>query len=342
MELIRTVVSRYFQFVTLSHRWGEGEPSLRDIEGRPIYGLDDARSRLQWASSRRTTRPEDIAYSLFGVFNLHLPVLYGDSAENALGRLLAEIISQSGDVSILDWIGEASLFHSCFPAHISSYQMLPSPPSQPNAAESATSQQPTSFKVLRKKCGSLATSLLPQFLRHSQTPSDIAYHISAVRLQTLDSYAPSDVYDFHSLIRAPLPRFINRCLILPCIAHRVKLVQLKRTDPPAPSFTYKIQASGLRPLEIVLPDKLENQTRLQGGLQLVRPWHSKLLGPSAKLDATMDEQLLSTLGRPFNALLLAQLPHNEHRRIASSTLITAQPIDRASILKSKARIFNIV
>ncbi|KAI6010118.1 hypothetical protein EDC04DRAFT_812137 [Pisolithus marmoratus] len=31
-------------------------------------GLDDARSRLHWASRRRTTRPEDIAYSLFGIF----------------------------------------------------------------------------------------------------------------------------------------------------------------------------------------------------------------------------------------------------------------------------------
>ncbi|KIN99737.1 hypothetical protein M404DRAFT_55223, partial [Pisolithus tinctorius Marx 270] len=62
-------------------------------------GMDDARSRLRWASSRRTTRPEDVAYSLFGI----LPVLYGESAEFALGRLLGEVISQSGDISMLDW-----------------------------------------------------------------------------------------------------------------------------------------------------------------------------------------------------------------------------------------------
>ncbi|KIO00993.1 hypothetical protein M404DRAFT_93046, partial [Pisolithus tinctorius Marx 270] len=66
-------------------------------------GVDDARLRLHWASRRRTTRPEDIAYSLFGIFEVQLPVLYGESAENALGRLLAEIISRSGDVSVLDW-----------------------------------------------------------------------------------------------------------------------------------------------------------------------------------------------------------------------------------------------
>ncbi|KAL4062035.1 hypothetical protein J3A83DRAFT_4055167, partial [Scleroderma citrinum] len=66
-------------------------------------GLDNARSRLQWASGRRTTEPEDVAYSLLGIFNVFLPIIPGESAENALGRLLAEIISQSGDISVLDW-----------------------------------------------------------------------------------------------------------------------------------------------------------------------------------------------------------------------------------------------
>ncbi|KAI6001149.1 hypothetical protein EDD15DRAFT_2158901, partial [Pisolithus albus] len=66
-------------------------------------GSADTRLRLQWASMRRTSRPEDIAYSLFGIFQVHLPVLYGESAERALGRLLAEVISQSGDVGVLDW-----------------------------------------------------------------------------------------------------------------------------------------------------------------------------------------------------------------------------------------------
>ncbi|KAL4063156.1 hypothetical protein J3A83DRAFT_4107118, partial [Scleroderma citrinum] len=84
-------------------------------------GVDDARSRLQWASTRCTTRPEDIAYSLLGIFNIHMPVLYGESAENALGRLLAEVISKSGDTSILDWVGQSSSFHSCFPATVTPY-----------------------------------------------------------------------------------------------------------------------------------------------------------------------------------------------------------------------------
>ncbi|KAI6038026.1 hypothetical protein EDC04DRAFT_3113908 [Pisolithus marmoratus] len=71
-------------------------------------GMADARSRLQWASLRRTTRPEDIAYSLFGIFNVHPPVMYGESAEHALGRLLAEIVSKSGGISLPDWAGKVT------------------------------------------------------------------------------------------------------------------------------------------------------------------------------------------------------------------------------------------
>lgn len=88
-------------------------------------GMEDARSRLCWASCRRTTRPEDIAYSLFGIFKVQLPVLYGETAEDALGRLLAEIISRSGDVSVLDWVGEPSSFNSCFPADLVPYRATP-------------------------------------------------------------------------------------------------------------------------------------------------------------------------------------------------------------------------
>ncbi|KAI6119595.1 hypothetical protein EDD16DRAFT_1581222 [Pisolithus croceorrhizus] len=263
-------------------------------------GMDDARSRLQWASSRCTTRPEDIAYSLFGIFALHLPVLYGESAENALGRLLAEVISQSGDISVLDWVGAASPFHSCLPAHISSYQTLPLSSCQP----------------------------------HAEEPSLTINHQSA------SSTAPRKLY--HSLAKSPLPQFFNRRLVLPSITHRVAAIELQGEGPLTPSYTYKIRASGLRPLEITLPDKLEDAATKQGALQLVRPWHSKLLSPSAELDATSGKQLLSILGRPFNALLLVRLPHNEYKRIASSTLIVAKPVDSGSVLQTKVKTLNIV
>ncbi|KAI5988786.1 hypothetical protein EDD15DRAFT_2371137 [Pisolithus albus] len=259
-------------------------------------GIDDARSRLRWASSRRA---EDIAYSLFGIFNINnLHVSYGGSAEDALDRLLAEIISLSGDISILDWVGVPSQFHCRFPTSITSYGTLLSPPLPPEEQSLTVAQQATPSKALRKFCGTLTKS--------------------------------------------SLPRFINRRPILPCLSYRVDVVRLKSADASSPSYTYEIQASGLKPLEITLPGELENAMAVPDALQLARPWHSKSLGGSTKSDRDATEELLATLGRPFYALLLTVLPHNEYKRIASSTVIVAQPIDLASILRNKLRTFEIV
>lgn len=58
--------------------------------------------RMMWASRRRTTRVEDRAYSLLGLFGIHMPMLYGE-AEQAFRRLQEEIIKVEEDCSILAW-----------------------------------------------------------------------------------------------------------------------------------------------------------------------------------------------------------------------------------------------
>ena len=58
--------------------------------------------RLSWASSRRTTRIEDDAYSLLGIFNVHMPLLYGEG-RNAFQRLQEEILKNEEDYSIFAW-----------------------------------------------------------------------------------------------------------------------------------------------------------------------------------------------------------------------------------------------
>ena len=37
-----------------------------------------AAERMSWAAPRQTTREEDTAYSLMGIFNVHMPLLYGE------------------------------------------------------------------------------------------------------------------------------------------------------------------------------------------------------------------------------------------------------------------------
>jgi hypothetical protein len=55
--------------------------------------------RMKWASRRITTRVEDTAYCLMGLFDVNMPLLYGEGTK-AFRRLQQEIIRRSGDHSI--------------------------------------------------------------------------------------------------------------------------------------------------------------------------------------------------------------------------------------------------
>jgi hypothetical protein len=58
--------------------------------------------KMSWAASRTTTRKEDLAYCLLGIFDVNMPLLYGEG-DKAFMRLQEEIIRQSGDLSIFAW-----------------------------------------------------------------------------------------------------------------------------------------------------------------------------------------------------------------------------------------------
>ncbi|KAH7155317.1 hypothetical protein B0J13DRAFT_545290 [Dactylonectria estremocensis] len=62
--------------------------------------------RMAWAAGRETTRIEDMAYCLMGLFGISMPLLYGEGAR-AFRRLQAEIIKESYDHSIFAWQGGA-------------------------------------------------------------------------------------------------------------------------------------------------------------------------------------------------------------------------------------------
>jgi hypothetical protein len=57
---------------------------------------------MSWAACRQTTRIEDIAYSLMGIFNVFMPMLYGEG-RRAFIRLQEEIIKQTEDSTIFAW-----------------------------------------------------------------------------------------------------------------------------------------------------------------------------------------------------------------------------------------------
>lgn len=69
--------------------------------------FDDAQTasvaqKFSWAANRETTRVEDIAYCLLGLFDINMPLLYGEG-EKAYKRLQLEILRSSDDESIFAW-----------------------------------------------------------------------------------------------------------------------------------------------------------------------------------------------------------------------------------------------
>ena len=58
--------------------------------------------RMSWASRRSTTRVEDMAYCLLGIFEVNMPLLYGEGGR-AFFRLQEEIIRKTPDETIFCW-----------------------------------------------------------------------------------------------------------------------------------------------------------------------------------------------------------------------------------------------
>jgi hypothetical protein len=98
-ELIAPKTVEFFSVE--GHRLGDKyslQQTLHEITGIAIDALKgsplsqfNTDERMSWAERRETKREEDIAYSLLGIFDIHMPLIYGEGRENALKRLRRKI-----------------------------------------------------------------------------------------------------------------------------------------------------------------------------------------------------------------------------------------------------------
>ena len=142
-------------------------------------GLDDIREKLRLASTRQTTRVEDAAYSLLGIFSMSLGVVYGEG-DKALGRFLAQLLTSSGDTAILAWAGRSGSFNSCLPTNITVFDQLP-------------------------------TTHIPQSLEHAEVDKTIA------RLRSSSLSATSIMRLYDRLQDLPVALFVGQRMKLPCL-----------------------------------------------------------------------------------------------------------------------------
>jgi hypothetical protein len=126
---------------------------ITGIDELTLIGVRELREvsiakRMSWASKRVTTRVEDIAYCLIGIFGVNLPLLYGEG-ERAFVRLQEEIMRSSDDQSLFAW-GLTDQEHKVLHApdektlYVPDYQK--NPEAQPSTLRGFLARSPAAFE----------------------------------------------------------------------------------------------------------------------------------------------------------------------------------------------------
>ncbi|KAL8389066.1 hypothetical protein RB595_008813 [Gaeumannomyces hyphopodioides] len=98
-------------------------------------------ARISWAADRQTTRPEDLAYSLLGLLDINMPLLYGEGSRAFL-RLQEEILRQHEDDTLFLWC---------------------SPPADPWALRGMLANSPSDFANFREEAYYSFRGIKPSF-----------------------------------------------------------------------------------------------------------------------------------------------------------------------------------
>ncbi|KAK0385736.1 hypothetical protein NLU13_6913 [Sarocladium strictum] len=86
---------------------------ITTIELSYLLGMKDVAmasvaKRMSWLSRRRTTRTEDIAYCMLGIFEINMPLLYGEGV-HAFTRLQNEIVRHVHDHTLFCWTWDSEV-----------------------------------------------------------------------------------------------------------------------------------------------------------------------------------------------------------------------------------------
>ncbi|KAI9455058.1 hypothetical protein HD554DRAFT_299377 [Boletus coccyginus] len=260
-------------------------------------GLDRVREKLYLASRRQTTREEDVAYSLFGIFSVPIPVIYGEGNQ-AVSRLLEYILTRSGNVTLLAWTGRSlSSHHSYLPADLTVYGAI-IPPHVPRAMEAA-------------EMDSIVVAL------RSSLP-DLSLTVALYgRLNSLP----------------PLSLFAGRLTLPGIVFPLAGFVRLSESDPDSDLTVYRATSPMLGDVEFKTTDRLSGME----SLLLIHPWISPLLDQDflrgvAQFDlATRALRFVARLRQPFGALLLATQAREQYRRVATDSLIMVRVREETSL-----------
>lgn len=141
-------------------------------------------TRMSWAARRETKRIEDRAYSMLGIFDVNMPMIYGEGMK-AFRRLQEEIIKRNNDLTIFAWEIQNKA-HTTPPRQMTSNPRLLAPLNFPSSTTrthlvSPLADSPTAFAGSR-----LIFSYTSNFAEFSLTnkglllAGDIVLHVAEV------------------------------------------------------------------------------------------------------------------------------------------------------------------
>ena len=326
----------------------EMEEATRVSAGALRPGLNHIREKLCLASGRETTLVEDAAYSLLGIFSIFLPVVYGERDE-ALGRLLRQLLASSGDTSILAWTGESGSFNSCLPASVTVFKQFP-PSHVPATIESVEMEAITtrlrnsllnvnlamrlydrlhelpvpSFSEKRMKLPCLVFKLGPVSVTRSSSGRTFRARADALGIVKIKTAEDISKLDSLTLVHPWIDFLLDRRPI-----GSIPEIPEERTHQSSAiaDTSSSIDASSIAP---VAPQRRPTQLiyRIRRSLS-ARHEDPQLLCPlpvSSTDKRTYALQLIARLRQPFGALLFTPIRQNveEYRRVAAETTITVR------------------
>ncbi|KAI6014940.1 hypothetical protein EDC04DRAFT_645744 [Pisolithus marmoratus] len=292
------------------------------------------REKLRLASTRNATVMEDVAYSLIGIFKSDIRPQYGEKAD-ALGHLLEEIVSHSGEVTVLAWSGKSSSYNSCLPALVSVYNQIPyNPPSLEGE------EMETCITELRGKLAQ--QDALSIYNRISFLP--------AARFATRRLHLPCIVFSVRRLVMYDLRRG-NEKLFRAKVSGLGKVEFTTADDLPLDKpqklvFVHPWIRYIRGPSDgVAWGDDLGSDTDSDSDSDLDSSgearWDEVALPPPLRAASTLqiDDytralQTIARLRQPFNALLLIQLPNGEYKRVAAENEIVVSGLGTDITFKS--------
>ncbi|KIJ09089.1 hypothetical protein PAXINDRAFT_17819 [Paxillus involutus ATCC 200175] len=239
-----------------------------------------------------------MAYCLSGIFGVFIPVLYGEK-DRAFSRLQEELLKQSDDVSLFDWVGEPSKLNSCLASHP---QCFHEPHWAPDDGVAAVAH------------GAIGRAV-----------TGVSYLLR------------TNINMYRRLLKGPPPghALVNgRMRLTPHAYFAIKSVKLNNETPSATGngpYCYTLSTVATQPVTIITPEKLEEYSF--DGLSIIKAnlvyarYTLVRLGNLPGMESH-DEPDPYSLGKPFVALLLEQRQAERamqlFRRIPSTTRITVQ------------------